>query len=195
MYIPVALPLSLYVHMHVFIFVQLFWEIELLCYYHYMLSWIYIILYPWQHFTVEGLLLKNSDFEKWLGKKDCSGGKDYVLCHQSLQFDSLLFHKTVNFRQVSCSYLVQWLWFGKQILHVKKSCYPKLQENYKNVWFFPCAILLSIERLHSKYWCGFSVYRNLKYIPDRIKNMRCIFFIIKKALHDALKGNDWKGER
>lgn len=64
MYIPVALPLSLYVHMHVFIFVQLFWEIELLCYYHYMLSWIYIILYPWQHFTVEGLLLKNSDFEK-----------------------------------------------------------------------------------------------------------------------------------
>jgi len=60
----ITLPLYIYVRIHVFIFVQLFWEIELLCYYHNMLSWIYIILYPWQHFTVEWVLLKNSDFEK-----------------------------------------------------------------------------------------------------------------------------------
>lgn len=40
----------------------------------------------------------------WLGKKECSGGKDYVLCDQRLQVKSFLSHKTDNFRQVSYSY-------------------------------------------------------------------------------------------
>lgn len=49
-------------------------------------------------------------WKEWLGKKECSGGKDYVLRDRSLQFDSLFFHKTVNLRQLflSCTESVIW---------------------------------------------------------------------------------------
>lgn len=71
----------------------------------------------------------------WLGKKDGSGGKDYVLCDQSLQFDSLLFHKTVNFRQLSYSYLAQWLWFGKYFIW-KNPVIPRCKKIIKMSNFF-----------------------------------------------------------
>lgn len=117
----------------------------------------------------------------WLGRKDCSGGKDYVLCDQSLQFDSLLFHKTVNFRQVSYSYLVQWLWFGKQILHVKKSCCKKILEisNFSYARFC-CQLKGFILNIDVNF-----LYIETSSISQTELKTWDVFFTIKKALHDA----------
>lgn len=195
MYIPVALPLSLYVHMHVFIFVQLFWEIELLCYYHYMLSWIYIILYPWQQFTVEGLLLKNSDCEKcdWerrtalVGKIMSCVIRAYSLIHYSFTRQLTLDKSVVLILYNGCDLANKYFMWKNPVI-------PSCKKIIKMSIFF-----------HVQFCCqlkGFILNIDVDFLYIEISSISQIelkyemyFFIIKKALHDPLKGNDWKGER
>lgn len=83
-----------YIQIHAFTFAQLRNREALLlsCYdeFHYFISL--------AAFHSERIVAEEQWFWKvWLGKKDCSGGKDYVQCDQSLEFDTLLFHRPVDF--------------------------------------------------------------------------------------------------
>lgn len=116
----------LHLHIHTYTCMCLLlsnWEIEQLSYYHAIMNLHYFVSLAAFH-SGRSVVEEQWFWKVWLGKKDCSGGKDYVQCDQSLEFDSLLFHRLVNFRQVSYSYLVQWLWFGNKYFTWKNLVIP-----------------------------------------------------------------------